>query len=91
MRRAALALVRGRDACGKLVLTGERDAEEFTPLFEDVVELAAERPLFLQPATPVGPASAPDPELVTEVLELARDRNLNVRVLPQIHRAMRIP
>ena len=90
-RSAALELVRGRDACGKLVLTGERDAEEFTPLLEDVRRLAPDLPLFIQPATPMGAATAPEPELITELLEAARDRHLRVRVLPQIHRALRIP
>jgi len=90
-RRAALALVRGRDACGKLVLTGGTDAEAFRPLFEDVRRLAPELPLFVQPATPVGGVSAPDAELVCEVFEAARDRDLRVRVLPQIHRALRVP
>ena len=74
-----------------LVLTGERDAEEFTPLLEDVRRLAPDLPLFIQPATPMGAATAPEPELITELLEAARDRHLRVRVLPQIHRALRIP
>jgi organic radical activating enzyme len=90
-RRASLALVRGRDACGKVVVTGGRDSEAFTPLFEDVRRLAPELLIVVQPATPVRGIAAPDVELVTEVAEAARERGLAVRVLPQLHRALGIP
>lgn len=90
-RRAALELVRGRDACGKLVVTGGGDAAAFEPLLEDVLRLAPGLPLFVQPATPVRGVEAPHPELVLELVEAAREAGLSVRVVPQLHRAMGIP
>ena len=90
-RRAALPLVRGRDACGKLVVTGGGDAAAFEPLLDDVVRLSPGLPLFVQPATPVGAVEAPHPELVLEVVEAAREAGLAVRVVPQLHRVLGIP
>jgi organic radical activating enzyme len=90
-RRAALARVRGRDACGKLVVVGGGDAAAFEPLLDDVVRLAPGLPVFVQPATPVNGVLAPHPELVLEVTEAAREAGLAVRVVPQLHRVMGIP
>src|SRR5688572_9174526 len=44
-RARDLALVRGRDACGKLIVAGDRRAEEFEELVLDVARLAPELPL----------------------------------------------
>lgn len=90
-RRAALALVVGRDACAKVIVAGGREAHEFRPLLEDVAELADTLPLFIQPVTPVNGVQAPDIEQVCEVAEEAAELGLPVRVLPQIHRLLGIP
>jgi hypothetical protein len=90
-RRAVLELVRGRDACGKLVVTGGRTAADFEPLLDDVRRLAPDLAIIVQPATPVGGVAAPDLERVTDVAEAARERGLAVRVIPQIHRALGLP
>jgi organic radical activating enzyme len=89
-RRACLALVRDRDACGKIVVSGRRDAEDFAPLLDEVERCAARLPIYLQPATPVNGVPAPARELLEVVCEMARDRGLSVRVLPQIHRVLRM-
>jgi len=91
VRRRDLALVRGRDACGKLILAGGRRAEEFRAILDDVAELAPELPLFLQPVTPMNGVTAPSREAIGELVELALARSLSLRVVPQIHRLLGIP
>lgn len=90
-RAECLSLVRGRDACAKLLVAGGRRASEFDPLLESVAEHAPELPLFLQPVTPVRDVPAPDFELLTQVAERARDLELRVRLVPQTHKALGLP
>ncbi len=85
-REACLTLVQGRDACGKIVVSGERVAEDFLPLYDEIERCAPELVVYLQPATPVGRSTAPSRVLVAAVCEMARDRDLVVRVVPQVHR-----
>ena len=91
VRAEVLALVRGRDACGKLIVAGERAPEEFVPLLDDLARLAPALPLVVQPVTPVGSVSAPRPERLAELVELALARHLTVRVVPQVHRLLGVP
>lgn len=90
-RRASLALVADRDACGKIVVSGERRAEDFAPLLDEVEDCAPRLRVILTPATPMGGCTAPPMELVLAVAELAHDRDLDVRVVPQVHRLLRLP
>jgi organic radical activating enzyme len=90
-RRACLALVAGRDACAKVVVSGARVPQDFVPLFEEVEDCARDLRVILTPATPMGGVAAPSAELVLAVVELARDRDLDVRVVPQVHRLLRVP
>jgi organic radical activating enzyme len=90
-RRACLALVAGRDACGKIVVCGDRSAGDYAQLFDEVEECAPGLPVFLTPATSIGAVPAPTHALVDEVAEMARDRDLSVRIVPQLHRLVRRP
>ena len=90
-RAACLALVRDRDACAKIVVSGERTLADLAPLLDEVEEHAPELAVYLQPATPVRGVPAPARELVLALCEAARDRELAVRVVPQVHRALGIP
>ena len=90
-RRACLELVRGRDACTKLIVSGEHEVAAFEPLIGDLARIAPDVPLYLQPVTPLGRATRPSSELLTALAELARARKLTVRVIPQVHRSLRIP
>lgn len=90
-RRASLAIAAGRDACAKLVLSGDRAAGDYAHLFDEVEAAAPALPVYLTPASPVAGVPAPSRELVDEVAEMARDRDLVVRVVPQVHRLMRWP
>jgi organic radical activating enzyme len=90
-RRANLVLVRHRDACGKLILSGENQPTAFVQLLDDVRELAPTLPLYVQPVTSVNGVRAPRIEAVLELVELARERELAVRVIPQLHRQLGIP
>jgi len=83
--------VRDRDACGKVVVSGEREPEDFVPIFDEVETMSPELPLFLQPATPVHGVRAPSRETLVQVCEMARDRDLRVRVLPQVHKYLGLP
>jgi 7-carboxy-7-deazaguanine synthase len=90
-RRGSLELVRGRDACGKLIVAGGRAPGDFAEILDDVARLAPELPLFLQPVTPMNGVQAPSAELVLVLVEEARERALSVRVVPQIHRVLGLP
>lgn len=87
-RAACLALVAGRDACAKLVVTGATPAAAVAELLDDVLEHAPELAVFIQPATPVRRVLAPEPEQLELALEAALERELRVRVVPQVHRLL---
>ena len=84
-RREALRLVRGRDACAKLVVTAGSDPAEALAALEDTAELAPEVPVYLQPATPVPGVEAPASSTLSSLLEAALELELAVRLLPQLH------
>lgn len=90
-RAACLQLVGGRDACAKVIVSGERRAEDFTELLDDVERLAPNLLVVVQPATAMRSVPAPDLALVGAVAEMARDRDLAVRILPQLHRLIGVP
>jgi organic radical activating enzyme len=90
-REACLRLVAGRDACGKIVVSGARVAADFAGLLDEVEDCAPALRVFLQPATPCGGVPAPSAELVLAVCEMARDRDLDVRVVPQLHKSLGLP
>lgn len=87
-RRAVLALLSGRDACTKLVLTGGARARELAPLLEDQAALAPDLPLYLQPVTARGGAAAPSGAELDEAVGAALAQGLTVRVVPQVHRLL---
>jgi len=90
-RALCLELVRGRDACGKLIVSGDREPGDYVEILEEVASIAPELMLFLQPVTPVAGVPAPDRRQLEALAELALDRSIEVRVVPQIHRMLRIP
>ncbi|MCB9914291.1 MAG: hypothetical protein H6828_03955 [Planctomycetes bacterium] len=89
-RRAVLGLLRGRDACLKLVLSARAADAELAELLADHAALAPDLPLFLQPVTPLAGVAAPTPARVAAVAERALDAGLVVRVVPQVHRLLGI-
>jgi organic radical activating enzyme len=91
VRERVLALVRGRDACGKLLVSGARPASAFRAILDDVATRAPELPLYVQPVTPVNGVPAPRTEQLLELVELALERGLEVRVVPQLHRLLGVP
>ena len=90
-RRAALSLVAGRDACGKLILARGRTPADFAPLLADVLAVAPDLPLVVQPVTPMRGVAAPSTGELFALVEDVRARGLAVRALPQVHRALHIP
>ncbi len=81
----------GRDAALKIVVTGGHALERFDPLFDDVASIAPELPVFLQPVTPTNGVDAPERDFLAALWERALERSLTVRVVPQVHRALRLP
>ena len=59
--------------------------------FLDMAHRAPGLPLYLQPVTPSGGVQAPSRALIESVVELAREHDLGVRVVPQVHRALGLP
>ena len=90
-RVACLRLVGGRDACAKIVVSGNRRAEDFAALLDEVEEHAPALPVYLTPVTPLRGCKPAPLELVESVAEMARDRDLAVRVVPQVHRLLGVP
>jgi len=90
-RSDCLALLDGRDACAKLPISGDHPAEAYAPLLEDVAGMAPELPCILQPITPMGGATAPSHALLDELCDMALELELHVRVLPQVHRFLKVP
>jgi len=84
-RRRTMEVVRGRDACLKLILPAGVELAEVEELLDDAAEIAPELPLFLQPVTPVAGISAPSAAELDACVDAAHERNLVVRVLPQMH------
>jgi organic radical activating enzyme len=90
-REACLDIVRSRDACGKVVVNGERGVADFVPLFDEIERVHPALLVVLQPVTPIGGARAPSLELIESLLDLALERGLSTRVLPQVHRYLKVP
>ena len=90
-RRRSLELVAQHDACAKIVVASERAVRDYDPLLEDLARCAPRVPLVLQPVTPLRGLSAPSLETITDIAERARELELSVRVLPQVHRVLSAP
>lgn len=90
-RRAFLARVARRDACAKLVVAAGRAPGEFGELLADLAELAPRVPLVIQPASPIGDVRAPGRDTLFELVSRSRALGLDVRVVPQVHRLLRLP
>lgn len=91
VRRQCLHLVASRNACAKIVVAGEREALDYEPLLEDVAQWAPRLPVYLQPVTPRNGVTSPDLETLHTLVEHARDLELEVRLVPQVHRFLKIP
>jgi organic radical activating enzyme len=91
VREECLRLVRGRDACAKIVVSGERAAADYDELLESVAEHAPLTPVFLQPVTPRAGVRAAPGALLEALAERARALQLHARVVPQVHRLLGVP
>jgi hypothetical protein len=82
---------RGTAAAAKIVVSGGHEPRAFQPLLDAVADVAPEVPVVLQPVTPMRGVATPDRELLLALVELALDRSLALRVVPQVHRVLRLP
>ena len=89
-RTQSLALVRERDACGKIVVSAGPN-QPYVALLDDVADLAPELPVLLQPVTPIHGHAEPGRAQLEALVEAALRRELDVRVVPQVHRVLRLP
>ena len=90
-RARCLQLVAERDACAKLIVAGGRAPREFDELLESVAEHAPRVPVIVQPVTPCNSIAAPSEELLVALVERARELDLVVRVVPQVHKLLGVP
>ncbi len=90
-RERCLELVKGQDAAVKIIVTGGRSADDYEELLDDVERLAPELPLFLQPVTPLAGVRAPKASELHAVVDRALEHGLAARVVPQVHRFLRLP
>lgn len=94
--RRFLELARAKEVFIKIVLSKEIDLEEFQELIRLVQEVAPETPVILQPVSPLegtDPEGHEDPELMHLLTELQRTASRKipqVRVMPRLHRILRI-
>jgi organic radical activating enzyme len=88
----ALALEHGRTLDVKIVLTATAGADEFDTALRRLRPFAAGMLLVLQPVTPCLRATEPLPdEALARCLQRALDTGFDVRVLPQVHKVLRVP
>lgn len=89
-RSACLRQLRDVHACGKIVVSQGSPAA-YISLLDDVTDLAPELPVVLQPVTPIGGHERPERALLEALVDAALERELDVRVVPQTHRFLRLP
>ena len=89
-RRSVLSMISGRDACAKLVVSGDRDESAYEEILADHSECAPDLTLFLQPVTPLANISAPDQATIERLRGRASAKGLQTAVLGQLHRAWRL-
>lgn len=89
-RSSCLRLVRDRDACAKIVISSG-DPARYLNLLDDVADLAPDLPVLLQPVTPRAGFATPERAAIEFLVEAGLERALDVRVVPQVHRMLRLP
>lgn len=88
----ALAIEHGRTLDVKIVLTATAGDGEFGTALARLRPFSKGMLLVLQPVTPCLRATEPLPgELLARCLQRALDAGFDVRVLPQVHKVLRVP
>jgi len=72
----------------KVVITGHTSEADFLKAVEIAGALDGRLEFVIQPVTPVGRAPAPDREKIYGLCMLAKKHLKNVRVIPQVHKAL---
>lgn len=84
-----LATAVQKDVYCKIVITPETEDEEVLAAVEMVARVAPDRPLILQPVTPMGQIkAAPSVSRMLDLHEAALAVHSDVRVIPQVHALM---
>ncbi len=87
-RREFLRLAQQKRAFVKIVVTEDATEEEMTGVFEQLADIDPGCPVFLQPVTPVNDVRPPTGLDLIRFRAIALRRLRDVRVMPQIHRAL---
>ena len=93
--RRFLEIARSKETFIKMVLSSEIDIQEFQSLIKLVQDIAPQTPVILQPVSPLkgGTEGHEDPELMQLLGELQRLAGCmipDVRIMPRLHRILRI-
>jgi len=75
----------------KIVITGEADSEEFGEAVALIADVDTGIPLVIQPATPIGASTSPDPQTILEMASVAARLLEDVRIIPQCHLMLGLP
>ena len=88
---AAVELGRLEIEPGMVRMKLETRRDDLETLLDDVADLNRALPVVIQPVTPVRGVAAPDRAGLEAAVELALERGLDVRVVPQIHPGLGLP
>lgn len=80
----------GPETFFKLVVDGEVPVSELDAAAELLSEHAPDAPVFLQPVTPLGGSPALPPDRLDTLADRLLARGLQVRVVPQVHKVLRV-
>lgn len=85
IQRAFLRVAREKEVYVKIVVGGEVSLVELERAFALVAGVDSRIPLILQPVTPFGGVTAPEPSFMLKAQRQALDVLRQVRVIPQTH------
>lgn len=87
-----LAAAAGSSIDVKIVVTPSVSRQDVEQALDHLIELRRQVILILQPVTPFGRVTAaPARDTVAELAALAEGRGFDLRVLPQVHKALGLP
>ncbi|RKY21573.1 MAG: hypothetical protein DRQ55_03880 [Planctomycetota bacterium] len=89
-RVLASGVLDGVETFFKLIVDGDTSDDEVARAADLLARHAAGRPVFLQPVTPLGGSPALPGERLDALVDILISRVLPVRVVPQVHKVLRV-
>jgi 7-carboxy-7-deazaguanine synthase len=84
------ALEHANEVCFKLIVDGDTPLDEVDQACQLVRRHAPESVIYLQPVTPLGGSPALPRDSLDPLVDLAQAQALEVRVIPQVHKVLRV-